>query len=230
MAPHTTNEMRERMVAWHSELGKSDTEIAALANCSERTVREVLRLHRTFGVVRNPFAQPRGGRRSLITGDLNFISSLLAANPCLYLDELQDRLATDRDIDVSISTVSRAVRRLALSRKRVSAAAMERNELLRATWQAEYGDIPADYFVWLDESSVDDRTNQRTHGWAALGRACVRRATFIRGQRYSILPALTSDGIVALDIFEGSVNKDKFIRFLKEDLVCTSCVFCLLQI
>jgi len=81
MAPHTTNEMRERMVAWHSELGKSDTEIAALANCSERTVREVLRLHRTFGVVRNPFAQPRGGRRSLTTGDLNFISSLLAANP-----------------------------------------------------------------------------------------------------------------------------------------------------
>jgi len=149
---------------------------------------------------------------------VDFISSLLAANPCLYLDELQDRLATDRDTHVSISTVSRAVRNLALRRKRVSAAAMERNELLRATWQAEYGDIPADYFVWLDESSVDDRTNQRTHGWAVLGRACVRRATFIRGQRYSILPALTSDGIVALDIFEGSVNKEKFIRFLKEDL------------
>jgi len=82
-----------------------------------------------------------------------------------------------------------------------------------------------DYFVWLDESSVDDHTNQRTQGWAALGRACVRRATFIRGQRYSILPALTSDGIVALDIFEGSVNKEKFIRFLKEDLVYTYCLF-----
>jgi hypothetical protein len=50
---------------------------------------------------------------------------------------------------------------------------------------------------------------------------CVHRAAFIRGQRYSILPALTSDGIIALDIFEGSVNKEKFIRFLKEDLVCT---------
>ena len=168
MVPHTTNEMRECMVAWHSELGKSDTEIAALANCSEHTVREVLWLHHTFGVVRNPFAQPRGGRRPLTTGDLNFISSLLVANPCLYLDELQDQLATDRDTHVSILTVSRAVRSLALSCKRVSAAAMERNELLHATWQAEYGDIPADYFVWLDESSVDDHTNQRTHGWAAL--------------------------------------------------------------
>ena len=62
------------------------------------------------------------------------------------------------------------------------------------------------------ESRVDDHTNQRTHGRAAVGLACVRRATFIRGQRYSILPALTSDGIIALDIFEGSVNKEKFIR------------------
>ena len=51
-------------------------------------------------------------------------------------------------------------------------------------------------------------------------RACVRRATFIRGQRYSVLPALTSEGYIALDIFEGSVNKERFIRFLEEQLVC----------
>ena len=222
MAPHTTTEMRERMVIWRTELGKSDSEIAVLAGCSERTVRDVLRLHRDYGVVRNPFAQPRGGSRSLTTGDLNYLSSLLVANPCLYLDELQDRLATDRDTHVSIATISRSLRRLALSHKHILTAAMERNELLRATWQAAYGDIPADHFVWLDESSVDDHTNQRTRGWAAMGRACVRRTTFIRGQRYSVLPALTSDGIIALDIFEGSVNKEKFIRFLKEDLVCPS--------
>jgi len=95
---------------------------------------------------------------------------------------------------------------------------MERNELLRATWQAEHGDIPAEYFVWLDESSVDDRTNQRPNGWAVSGCACVRRATFIRGQRYLVLPALTSEGYIALDIFEGSVNRERFIRFLEEQL------------
>ncbi|KDQ54004.1 hypothetical protein JAAARDRAFT_104822, partial [Jaapia argillacea MUCL 33604] len=32
-------------------------------------------------------------------------------------------------------------------------------------------------------------------------------------QRFSVLPALSIDGIVALDIFEGSVNKDRFISF-----------------
>jgi hypothetical protein len=102
-------------------------------------------------------------------------------------------------------------RRFSLSS--VADTALERNKLLRATWQAEYGDIPADYFVWLDKLSVDDHTNQCTDGWAAIGHACVCHATFIRGQPYSILPALTSDGIVALDIFKGSMNKEKLIRF-----------------
>ncbi|KAI0039485.1 hypothetical protein FA95DRAFT_1504116, partial [Auriscalpium vulgare] len=32
--------------------------------------------------------------------------------------------------------------------------------------------------------------------------------------RYSILPALAVDGIIALDIFEDSVNKDRFLSFL----------------
>ena len=56
-----------------------------------------------------------------------------------------------------------------MTHKHVANEALERNELLRATWQAAYADIPADYCVWLDEASVDDRTNQRAMGWAAMG-------------------------------------------------------------
>jgi len=103
---------------------------------------------------------------------------------------------------------------MALSQKKVSPAAIERNELLRVTWQAAYADIPADYTVWLDESSVDNRTNQRQMGWAEVGQACVCREIFIRGQRYSVLPAFTWEGYIALDIFEGAINKEKFITFL----------------
>ncbi|TDL16345.1 hypothetical protein BD410DRAFT_707769, partial [Rickenella mellea] len=51
-----------------------------------------------------------------------------------------------------------------ISNKKVSKAALERNELLRATWQAAYGQISAECMIWLDESSVDDSTNQRKNG------------------------------------------------------------------
>src|SRR6202040_863239 len=221
MAPFTTLEMRKAMVHWRFEQNMTAPQISVLAGCSERTVYEVLRLHRDYGQVTNPFIRSRGRPRILENGDIEYIHALLQANPALYLDELQEQLFSVRDKDVSLASLSRAIRRLAMTHKRISKTAAERNELLRATWQAEYGDIPAEYFVWLDESSVDDRTNQRNHGWAQLGRACVRRATFIRGQRYSVLPALTADGFIALDIFEGSVNKDRFLQFLNNDLVCT---------
>jgi len=50
MAPHITTEMCEHMVVWRSELGKTDTEIAALSGCSEHAVHEVLQLHHEYAL------------------------------------------------------------------------------------------------------------------------------------------------------------------------------------
>lgn len=173
MAPHLSLEMRNNIISWRFEQNKTGSEIATLARCSESTVWEVLRLHREHGQVTSPYTHKCGRHRVLITADIQYLTSLLLANPSLYLDELQEQLSAARDVDVSISTLSRTLRRTALSHKSVSNKAAERNELLRAMWQAQYGDIPAEYFVWLDESSVDDRTNQRLQGWAGTGMACV---------------------------------------------------------
>jgi len=221
MAPQVSDEMCARMVVWHEERHFSPKEIADLAGCSVRTVYYILSYNREFNTLRDPFTRGahHGRPRTLDTGDMNYIAALVEAQPKIYIDEVQEQLLRARDVLVSIPTLSHALRHMALTNKQVANAALERNELLRATWQAAYANIPAEYCVWLDEASVDDLTNQRTTGWAAMGRACVCRAAFIRGQQYSILPALTCDGIIALDIFEGSVNKERFIQFLNEQLV-----------
>lgn len=217
--PQISEDLRRRVVSWYYEDEKGAKEIADLAGCCERTVYNILQLHRDFGQVTNPHARPRGRPRTLDTTAMNYISSLMDANPVIYLDEIQDKLSETHNIDVSISTIYRALLRLAITHKQVAASAIERNELLRATWIAANGDIPKEYIVWIDEAGVDDHTNQRNVGWARVGQACVRRVAFIRGERFSILPALTCDGIIALDIFEGSVNKDKFIYYLRNQLV-----------
>lgn len=219
MAPHLTREQREAVVYYRHTLNRELSEIATLLQCSARTVSEILHIYREYGLLFNPNARPRGRPRIIDYDAKAFIFALLQAKPTSYLDELQARLLEALEIDVSVATIYRAICQMAVSHKKVSRAALERDELLRATWQAAYGEIPKEYFVWLDESSVDDHTNQRREGWAPMGRACVQRATFLRGQRFSVLPALTSDGIIALDIFEGSVNKELFIRFLEEQLV-----------
>jgi transposase len=93
MAPHTTTEMQEQMVVWCTELGKSTVEIAELAGCSKHTVPEVLQLHRETGNVQNTFAQLHGSPQSLGQDNMTYISSLLDANPTMYLDKLQTKLA-----------------------------------------------------------------------------------------------------------------------------------------
>jgi len=78
--------------------------------------------------------------------------------------------------------------------------------------------------VFLDEAGVDDHTGERTRGWSTVGSPCVMRAAFFRGQKYSILPALDCNGVIALDIFEGAVNKERFISFLRNDVVSSRCL------
>ena len=88
---------------------------------------------------------------------------------------------------------------------------------------AQYTDL--EMFVFLDESAVDNHTVRRACGWSAVVSPAVERSTFLQGVRHSILPALTSQGMLALDIFEGSVNKEHFIHFLHKNIVCLSFVY-----
>ena len=55
--------------------------------------------------MQNPLARLHGGPRSLDTGDITYLTSLLNANPSLYLDELQDSLWQNRHVMVSIATI-----------------------------------------------------------------------------------------------------------------------------
>ena len=78
--------------------------------------------------------------------------------------------------------------------------------------------------MFVDESAVDNRTVQRSSGWSLVGGRSTSHCAFFRGKRYSILPALSTDVIIALDIFEGSVNKERFLQFLQEQVVCSSLI------
>lgn len=159
-----SDDLRSRIVSWSIDDGMSAPDIAHLAHCSERTVHEILRIWREYGELHDPTVRARGRRRALNTGDLDYMTSLIIGNPTHYLDEIQDLLYNNRDIDISIATISRLLRRLNYNHKQVAREALERNELLRATWQGKYGDIPKEYFVWLDESSVHEQTNLRNMG------------------------------------------------------------------
>ncbi|KJA18808.1 hypothetical protein HYPSUDRAFT_125385, partial [Hypholoma sublateritium FD-334 SS-4] len=99
MAPPITPEIRQRILSWHHNDGMSAREIASLAACSERTVYYILSFDRDYGTDVNPFARKTGRTRSLDTGDMNYIFSLISARPKIYLDELQEELFNSRGVE-----------------------------------------------------------------------------------------------------------------------------------
>ena len=115
----------------------------------------------------------------------------------------------------------RTLCQLHLTNKDVSGRALERNVEQRAIFMNRMEDLVEDpnMLMFGDEASKDERTSARRRGWSLRGSRCVQRKCFVRGQRYSILPILTLDGIIAYDIIEGSVTSDRFLQFLQELVV-----------
>jgi transposase len=217
MAPPLPNTTRELIIFWHHALDYKPSQIAALARCDVSTVHKILARFREHG---NPHALPRGqASRSLNDDDIRHILSILSAKPTLFLDEIQERLWTERDVWVSISTISRVLDRVGWSKKRLSREAAERNHLLRCAWKAKYGSIPMRCFLWIDESGIEDRDHLRRDGWSPLGLAPVCSERFGGDPRVTMLPALSCEGIVAMEIMDGGVTTDRFVRFLAQQVV-----------
>jgi hypothetical protein len=78
--------------------------------------------------------------------------------------------------------------------------------------------------MFTDETAKDERTCFWRTRWVKVGKRCVQRKCFVCGCRYSILPVLTLDGLITWDIIEGSVTSERFVEFLRENVVC-ACLF-----
>jgi len=73
--------------------------------------------------------------------------------------------------------------------------------------------------IFLDESAKDERTPCRQYGYSPRNKRAIKKVVYIRGTRYTILPAMSLDGIIALDIMQGSCNKERFFNFILAKVV-----------
>jgi len=220
-----SRDLKDRIPYLRYVEGFNVKEIERILGVKKSMIYQTLNYHRDYGVTHNPMAFsnfPRGRPRILTSTDLALIKSLLSQEPTMYLDELQDELLTRRGAVVSIPTLLRSLRRLHFSRKSVSIRALERNDLDRSMYMNRFAEMVSDpaMVMFIDEAARNKKNPSRKIGWSLKGRRCVQRRCFVRGQRFSILPVLTLDGIIAHDIIPGSVTSDLFVKFLREHVVC----------
>jgi hypothetical protein len=77
----------------------------------------------------------------------------------------------------------------------VSACALEWDDFLWSAFMNCIADKALDpqMIIFVDEAVRNQRSSQRSKGWALLGKRCVQRQFFVHGECYSILPILTLD-------------------------------------
>lgn len=136
------------------------------------------------------------------------------------LEEFQEYIALEHDIALSRSRIGQLIRDAGLTYKLLRRCAAERSEHRHAEF-IDYctANLMADMIISVDKSSKDDRTLYRHYGRSRAGtRACIN-ANFVRGTRWSILPAMTVDGYLAVELIEGSVNGIIFLEFIVDKVV-----------
>ena len=69
--------------------------------------------------------------------------------------------------------------------------------------------------VFCDESAINNKANQRKWGWGPLGHRVPVSTPFIRNpHRWSILPAISTEGYIAIEVLEGGYDTVTFNRFV----------------
>ena len=115
---------------------------------------------------------------------------------------------------VSGSTVCRTLRRLGYTRKKVQQIARQRCQEFRGAFLTQVLQYPRDFFVWVDETGCDLRSNIRRFGYSLLGQSPQYTRLLSHGKRISAICAMSSEGLVGVEMKSGSVESDVFFEFV----------------
>ena len=194
-------------------------ELAEVLGVSSKSIERWDHKYKTHECV-NPSSGLRGRPRILNTQAIDDLRELIRETPSLYLDEIRDWLALYHDVPISTTALHYNLREHGLTYKLLRKAAAERDDIARSEWLLEITSLyTADQLVVLDETSKDNRTICRKYGRAPSGEDPFAEVSLDQGVRYSILPALTIDGYLAVRVVEGSINGAEFYDFVVNDVV-----------
>ena len=193
-------------------------EIAANLCLSLGTVHNHFKRFQLTGEVA-PIVCNRNGTRLLSEHDELIIVGLLLDDPSLYLSEVCQRITLLSGFEVSPATVCRVIHRNGFTRKKLQRIALQRSVEYRGRYFAEIQFYDVKQFIWVDETGSDDRDQRRKFGYSLRGEAAVSHQILHRGRRISAIAAMSTNGVVAYDLVQGTVNGQRFLEFLQGKLI-----------
>src|SRR5438874_5362958 len=179
-------------------------------------ITRLLQLHRSTGSLE---PRPHGGGNPAVLNpeDLEQLRELVQKQPDATLEELRQRLG----VSCSLMTISRALRKLGLPRKKKIPRAQEQDrpdvQERRQEFCATLAGVDPRRLVFVDESGANTAMT-RTHGRAPVGQR-VYTNTPGRWESITMTCGLRLSGVTAPLAFRGATNTDIFETYVQEVLV-----------
>ena len=215
MTPYS-QDLRQRVVETIQRGDGSVRQIASRFLVSVSFVVRLLHLHRTTGSVE---PKPHGGGHPavLTPEDLERLRELIRQQPDATLEECRQRLG----VSCSTMTISRALSRLGLPRKKKVPRAQEQDrpdvQERRREFCEGLAGVDARRLVFVDECGANTAMT-RTHGRAPVGQR-VYTNTPGRWESITLTCGLRLSGVTAALAFPGATNTDVFETYVEEVLV-----------
>jgi transposase len=174
------------------------------------------------GSVTKPRSPLLGRPQIIVRAVMTAIKEVYHNEADAYLDEIVWWLAIHHDIIISRSALQANLRDAGLTRKLLHKIAQERDEEMRAEFMETVRDHSGgrgDEFVFLDEMSKNDHDTARRYGLAMRGQRAEFVDNFVRGDRYSLVAAITTQGYIATRVIPGSYDSVEFFDFVAEQVV-----------
>ena len=179
-------------------------------------ITRLLQLHRSTGSLE---PKPHGGGNPavLLPEDLEQLRELVRQQPDATLEELRQRLGDS----CSLMTISRALRKLGLPRKKKIPRSQEQGrpevQQQRREFCAKLAGVDPRRLVFVDESGANTAM-ARTHGRAPAGRR-VYTNTPGRWESITMTCGMRLSGVTAPFAFRGATNTEIFESYVEEVLV-----------
>jgi transposase len=150
----------------------------------------------------------------------NVIRKYVTNNPNTRLKDLQQHLAKNYSTPISLSTICRYLRKMGFSWKKVSF--QQYNNLVelkrkQKEFRKKLSMLNKKDIVSFDESYFYEQLH-RPFGYSKIGTKCVVQ-TKVKGQKYTLLAAVSSQKVLAFEVLNKNANTDIFYKFLKTKLL-----------
>src|SRR3954454_18691079 len=215
MTPYS-QDLRQRIV---ETVQRGEGSLRQIARRFLVSVSFVTRLLKRYRSTSSLEPQPHGGGHPPALGpeDLERLRELIRQQPDATLEECRQRLGAS----CSTMTISRALRKLGLPRKKKGPHAQEQDrpdvQEQRREFREELADTDPRKLVFVDECGANTAMT-RTHGRAPVGRP-VYTNTPGRWESITLTCGLRLSGVTAALAFPGATNTAVFETYVEEVLV-----------